>query len=67
MTRIDRPPRLVNRNSWDFRRSPEIPDYTDYEVITRITNALKNNEKSVESFFEICVIRERKVLFQSSS
>jgi hypothetical protein len=27
---------------------------------------LKNKEKSVESFFEICIIRERKVVFQSS-
>ncbi len=49
-----------------FLRNPEISDYTDYETITRITDTLKNKEKSVESFFEICVIRERKVVFQSS-
>ena len=47
-------------------RVPEIPDYTDYEAITRITNTLKNKEKSVESFFQICVIREQKVFLQSS-
>jgi hypothetical protein len=28
--------------------------------------SLINKEKSVELFFEICVIRERKVIFQSS-
>jgi hypothetical protein len=49
-----------------FLKNPEISDYTDYEMITQIRNALKNNEKSVESFFKICVIRERKLVFQSS-
>ena len=41
----------------DFWRNPEIPDYTDYETITPITNTLKNIEKSVKSLFQICVIR----------
>jgi hypothetical protein len=27
--RIEVPSLLVNRNSWDFRKSLEIPDYTD--------------------------------------
>jgi len=43
-----------------------MPDYTDYGTITPIKNTLKNKEKSVESFFQICVIRERKVFLQSS-
>jgi hypothetical protein len=43
-----------------FLENPKISDYTDYEPITRITNTLKNKEKSVKSFFQICVIRERK-------
>jgi len=42
----------------DFWENPEISDYTDYETITQITNALNNREKSVKSFFEICVIRD---------
>jgi hypothetical protein len=44
----------------------EISEKVQKSLITRIRNALKNKEKSVESFFEICVIRERKVVFQSS-
>jgi hypothetical protein len=32
------------------------PLSTDYEAITRITNTLKNKEKSVKSFFQLCVI-----------
>jgi hypothetical protein len=43
-----------------FLENQKISDYTDYEAITRITNTLKNKEKSVKSFFQICVIRERK-------
>jgi len=35
-----------------------LSDYTDYETIAQIRNTLKNREKSVESFFEICVIRD---------
>jgi len=49
-----------------FLKSGEMPDYTDYEAITRITNTFKNREISGESFFEICVIRVREVLFQST-
>ena len=30
-----------------FLKSPEIHDYTDYEAITQITNALRNKEKSL--------------------
>jgi hypothetical protein len=44
----------------------EISEKAKKSLITRITNTLKNEEKSGESFFEICVIRERKVFFQSS-
>lgn len=64
------PNRFHNKSLMDeqerFLKKLEIPDYTDYEAITRITNTLKNREKSVESFFEICVIRVREVLFQST-
>jgi hypothetical protein len=49
----------------DFWKRSEISDYTDYEAITPITNTLKNKEKSVKSFFQICVIRERKVFFRA--
>jgi hypothetical protein len=45
---------------------PCLPAGRDDETITRITNAPTNREKSVESFFEICVIREPKVVSQSS-
>ena len=34
-------------------------------MITWIRNALKNKEISVESFLELCVTREQKVVFQS--
>ncbi len=46
-----------------FLKKPEFSDYTDYEAITRITNTLKNKEKSVESFFQICVIKRAKILY----
>ena len=57
---------LVKISSWDFWKSPQISDHNDYGRITRNTNILKKKQKSVESFFEICVIKERKVFFQSS-
>jgi hypothetical protein len=47
-------------------RSGTVPAGRDYETITRITNTLKNKEKSVESFLQICGIRDPKVFFQSS-
>jgi hypothetical protein len=38
-----------------FLKSPEIPDYTDYEPITRITNAESEKEffKALFSLLEI--------------
>jgi len=33
------------------------------KTITRITNTFKNKEKSVESFFQICVIKESQKYF----
>jgi hypothetical protein len=34
--RIEMPLQVVNRNSWDFRKSPKIPDDTDDEAMTRM-------------------------------
>ena len=45
-----------------FLKSQEISDYTDYERITPI----ENKEKSVESFFTICVIKRAKSGFRRS-
>jgi len=50
----------------DFWILPEIPDDADYKAITPIGNTSKNKEKSVKSFFQICVIRERKVFSELS-
>jgi hypothetical protein len=36
------PSEPVNTDIRDFWKSPEIPDYTDYEAITRITGAKKS-------------------------
>jgi hypothetical protein len=50
----------------DFWKSPEIPDYTDYQTITRIRNILKLEKNLCNHFLKSVKSRECAVAFQSS-
>jgi hypothetical protein len=50
----------------DFWKSPEIPDYTDYQTITRIRNLKKLKKNLCNHFLKSVQSGEREMVFHSS-
>jgi hypothetical protein len=50
----------------DFWKSPEIPDYTDHQTITRIRNLMKLKKTLCNHFLKSVQSGEREMVFHSS-
>jgi len=61
-----RSPALAGRRQVVLQMGRRVKPPLPIPLITRIVNKLQNQERSVESFLQICVIREREVFLQSS-